>query len=361
MEINFIQTQAYVCFWLGASIMICIHNMVVAIISYKTRRTRKTHASSILKIIFNFGQIMRNSGSVGSYITPKFPTILQCTVPLYITYIGNIVSRLSLTAFLLWRIRQIDTESKVWDKRICILLFVIRAAFTIPYLIFQRISTMYISESDTYICYYDFLDIAPYGTGGIVTDFIVDIYVTSRLVLILQNANKNASQLSLNIRSKRTLFTAVTYWNFLRLIISLIFHLNAVLDIFNFVQEGPSMTVKCLIHILLSYVITIDAEIVQAIEGKGQQNGSSTNTDDQTHSQIIDNDKIIVVSMKELTFFECQSKGITRLDGSGRVHAGYGSSNHATPTRPLNKSRDNNPDPFGTLTVIRIKLSLFSH
>jgi hypothetical protein len=78
---------------------------------------------------------MRNSGVVGSYITPKFPTILQCTVPLYITYIGNIVSRLSLTAFLLWRIRQIDMESKVWDKRICILLFVIRAAFTVNFLL----------------------------------------------------------------------------------------------------------------------------------------------------------------------------------------------------------------------------------
>jgi hypothetical protein len=34
---------------------------------------------------------------------------------------------------------------------------------------------------------------------------------------------------------------------------------------------------------------------------------------------------------------------MTRLDGSGRVHAGYESSNHATPTRPLNTSRVNNP------------------
>ncbi|EXX50537.1 hypothetical protein RirG_269870 [Rhizophagus irregularis DAOM 197198w] len=308
--------------------------MIVSIISYKIR---KTHASSILKIIFNFGQIVRNSGVVGIYITPKVPTILQCAASLYITYIGNIISRLSLTAFLLWRIRQIDMKRKVWDKRICILLFVIRTAFTIPYLIFQQITTQYVSESETSICSYDYLNIAPYGIGGIVTDFLIDTYVTTRLILILKNANKNASQLSLNIRSKRTLFTAVTYWNFLRLIISFIFHLFAILDIFYLLEEGPSMTVKCIIYILLSYVITIDAEIVHVIEGKGQQNGSSTKTvksiqstddhisstlssSDQTHSQIIDNDKIIVVSMKKLSFFECASTVLKNEDENDENH-----------------------------------------
>ncbi|GBC31767.2 hypothetical protein GLOIN_2v1778626 [Rhizophagus irregularis DAOM 181602=DAOM 197198] len=118
-------------------------------------------------------------------------------------FIGNIISRLSLTAFLLlWRIRQIDMKSKDWDKRICILLFVIRTAFTIPYLIIRQISVEYIS---------------------------------------ILEAREYYSQL---------------------------------------LQEGPSMTVKCITYILLSYLITIDAEIVHAIE---------------------------VVSMKRLSFFECAS------------------------------------------------------
>ncbi|CAB4477622.1 unnamed protein product [Rhizophagus irregularis] len=183
--------------------------MIVSIISYKIR---KTHASSILKIIFNFGQIVRNFGMICSFMTPKVATILQCTASIYVMFIGNI-SRLSLTAFLLlWRIRQIDMKSKDWDKRICILLFVIRTEFTIPYLIIQ-ISVEYIS-----------------------------------------------------ILEARILFTAVTYWNFLRLIISFIFHLFAILDIFEILEESPSMTVKCIIYILLSYLITIDAEIVHAIE-----------------------------------------------------------------------------------------------
>ncbi|PKC52832.1 hypothetical protein RhiirA1_480577 [Rhizophagus irregularis] len=139
-------------------------------------------------------------------------------------------------------------KSKDWDKRICILLFVIRTEFTIPYLIIQ-ISVEYISVSETSICYYKFIDIAPYDVGGIILE-------------------------------ARILFTAVTYWNFLRLIISFIFHLFAILDIFEILEESPSMTVKCIIYILLSYLITIDAEIVHAIE---------------------------VVSMKRLSFFECAS------------------------------------------------------
>ncbi|PKB95970.1 hypothetical protein RhiirA5_435709 [Rhizophagus irregularis] len=97
------------------------------------------------------------------------------------------------------------------------------------------------------------------------------------------------------------------------------------------------MTVKCIIYILLSYVITIDAEIVHVIEGKGQQNGSSTKTvksiqstddhisstlssSDQTHSQIIDNDKIIVVSMKKLSFFECASTVLKNEDENDENH-----------------------------------------
>ncbi|POG68119.1 hypothetical protein GLOIN_2v1778626 [Rhizophagus irregularis DAOM 181602=DAOM 197198] len=115
-------------------------------------------------------------------------------------------------------------KSKDWDKRICILLFVIRTAFTIPYLIIRQISVEYISVSETSICYYKFIDIAPYDVGGIILE-----------------AREYYSQL---------------------------------------LQEGPSMTVKCITYILLSYLITIDAEIVHAIE---------------------------VVSMKRLSFFECAS------------------------------------------------------
>jgi hypothetical protein len=200
-------------------------------------------------------------------------------------------------------------------------------------------------ESDTVICGYYYVNVIPYNTGGIATEIIIDIYVTHRLVHILKSANKNASRLSPNVKGKRTLFTAVIYWNFLRLIISFIFHFMGIYNML--ADEVPDSTLISLsmpIYILLSYVITIDAEIVRAIEGKGQQDGkgqknegkskskivktiqsiddhissslssndqthsqhiySSLSSSDQTNSQIIDDDKIVVVSMKRLSFFE---------------------------------------------------------
>jgi hypothetical protein len=142
--------------------------------------------------------------------------------------------------------------------------------------------------------------------------------VTIRLIRILKNANKNASQLTLNVRSKRSLFTAVIYWNLLRLMLSFAFHFIGIFNVLGMMDDVSSITSSSIIYISLSYVITIDAEIVHAIEGKGQQNESSTKTiksiddhisstlssSDQTYSQIIDDDKIIVVSMKRLSFFE---------------------------------------------------------
>jgi hypothetical protein len=164
-------------------------------------------------------------------------------------------------------------------------------------------------------------------------EFFVDIYVSVRLIQVLRNANRNAAQISSNMpnRTKRTLFTAVMYWNFLRLFVAFVFHLAPIL---NFItdEEVQTITMQCIINILLSYVITVDAEIVKVIEGREKKNGSSAGSDksyksmqssrappqyssysskspkypshfDETRSQIND-DKIAVVSMKRLSFFE---------------------------------------------------------
>ncbi|CAB4496063.1 unnamed protein product [Rhizophagus irregularis] len=139
--------------------------------------------------------------------------------------------------------------------------FIIRAAFMIPYGIYS-----------TFICNSDVTRVVPFITGGTIVEFLVDIYVTTRLIFILKNANKNAC-----------------IWVFKR-----------------------SIRYNFKIHSNHHYVITIDAEIVHAIEGKGQKNELSVKTiqtsilssSDQTHSQIIDNDRIVVVSMKRISFFE---------------------------------------------------------
>ncbi|RGB24545.1 hypothetical protein C1646_821542 [Rhizophagus diaphanus] len=324
---DFIQIQAYLGIWSGAAIMISFHNLFISIMLYKARQT---NVSNILKIIFNFGQILRSSAAFGLYMTPKVATYTQCDVLLKTIMIGNIVTRLSLSAFLLWRLRQIrNVHNYGTDKWICITLFTIKVAISVPYFMYQRASTVYDPEYDLVGCYVDSYSPIPYGISGIVVEIFIDLFVTFRLVQILINANKNAAQVSTtNIKSKRSLFTAVMYWNFLRLFVSFVFHCLAILDMTYFLPEVESITTKNIIYIALSYVITVDAEIVRVIEGKDKKKGSSGgsagslksmrspryNSSDlpkysqhaqthSTHSQI-ENDKIAVVSMKRLSFFE---------------------------------------------------------
>jgi hypothetical protein len=111
--------------------------MITSIISYKAR---KTHASSILKILFNFSQIVRNIGAFGLYMTPAVATLDQCAAFQYLLMIGNNFTRLSLIAFLLWRIRQINVGRNNTDNWICIVLFVTRIAFSVNFLLNRNIS-----------------------------------------------------------------------------------------------------------------------------------------------------------------------------------------------------------------------------
>ncbi|PKB97224.1 hypothetical protein RhiirA5_367507, partial [Rhizophagus irregularis] len=328
----YVQIQAYIGLWIGAIIMISLHNMFISMILYKARQT---NVSNLLKIIFNFGNIVRFVGVFGLYMTPQIAKYTECFILLEFTMVGNVITRVSLSAFLLWRLRQIrNVHNYGSDKWISIILFSIKAALAIPYLIFQKTSTLYVPEVDVSICDVITPTPLPYSVSGILVEFLIDVFVTFRLVQVLVGANKNAAQVSTtNIKSKRSLFTAVMYWNFLRLFISFVFHLQAILDIIPALTEVPSFTIKAIVIIVLSYVITVDAEIVRVIEGKDKKKGSSGGSAGSekslksihsprynsnsnvppkysphdptrsTHSQIED-DKIAVVSMKRLSFFE---------------------------------------------------------
>ncbi|CAG8637147.1 14603_t:CDS:2 [Rhizophagus irregularis] len=302
---NYIQIQSYLGFWTGASIMMSLHNLFISVMLYKARQA---NASNILKIIFNFAQIVRSGANFGLYMTPKIATYIQCDALLRTIIVGNIMTRLSLLAFLILRLRQIrNVHNYRSDKWISIILFSIKVALSVPYFIFQQASTEYVPEVDIVSCHVDFFTPIPYGASGIVVEFLIDIFVTFRLVQILVNANKNVAQVSINIKSKRSVFTAVMYWNFLRLFVSFVFHFMAVLDMIYVLPEVESITIKNIIYIALSYVISADAEIVQVIEGKEGSSSGSAGTEkplNSTHSQI-ENDKIVVASMKKLSFNEC--------------------------------------------------------
>ncbi|GBB86368.1 hypothetical protein RclHR1_01280005 [Rhizophagus clarus] len=259
-------------------------------------------------------------------MTPEVATLLQCASLQYVTFIGNFLVRVSLTAFLLWRLKQLhDTKLNNW---ICLILFLLRAGFGVAQFGFQRPGTVYLPDQNIIICNPNEETSKLYVVISIIIEVIVDIFVSVRLIQVLRNANRNAAQIFSNMvnRNKRTLFTAVMYWNFLRLLVACIFHFTPIL---NFITHGteeiPGNTLQSVINIILSYVITVDAEIVRVIEGREKNNDSLAGTNksfksmrntcappryssnssnfNETHSKIND-DKVAVVSMKNLSFFE---------------------------------------------------------
>jgi len=321
------QIQAYSGFWSGATVMISIHNMILSFFLYKARQT---NMSNILKIIFNLGNVLRIGGAWGFYMTPQQATLLQCTSIQYMAAVGNVLTRLSLIAFLLWRLKQIH-QSKM-DDWVGIILFTIKAGLGLVQLGFQRPETVFLPDDNVTICNPNEITSSIYVTAGVVIEFIVDIYVTARLVQVLRKANQNAAQLSSNMgrKSKRTLFTAVMHWNFLRLFISVLFHalpiINQKID-----DEVLAITSVNVVNIILTYVITVDAEIVRVIEGKDKKKSNSAGSEKSMtqsprtprtppryngnspnelpkysppHSDQIDDDNIVVVSMKRMSFFE---------------------------------------------------------
>ncbi|CAG8800735.1 2700_t:CDS:2, partial [Racocetra persica] len=176
-------------------------------------------------------------------------------------------------------------------------------------------------------------------------DFIIDSFVTIRLVQILTEGNRSAAEANSIIGRKppkRTLFTAVLYWNFLRLTIDFFFNAISVIQ----AVGNPSIDYSalngllCFVTITQSYLITVDAEIVKVIEGTRDVPPSSSSTRSiskimspwapstsnvtrrsqytppstwiresmlgqrQTGSFQLDKGKIVVVSMQRLSFFE---------------------------------------------------------
>ncbi len=78
------------------------------------------------------------------------------------------------------------------------------------------------------------------------------------------------------MNSKRSAFTAVMYWNFLRLSVALLYHIIGLIDILGLISVSPYVivTLKTFVNIALSYVITVDAEIVKSIEGRDTKKDS---------------------------------------------------------------------------------------
>jgi hypothetical protein len=100
--------------------------------------------------------------------------------------------------------------------------------------------------------------------GGIIVDLMIITFITARLIKVLHKLNKQVLQRPVNLEDKnrRTLFIAVVYWNFLRILVAVLASVVAILSQFQSDQVW-SMVMRAIVNIIISYVVTIDAEVVK--------------------------------------------------------------------------------------------------
>nr|CAG8575200.1 2496_t:CDS:2 [Entrophospora candida] len=331
----------------GLATMVYFHNLIVSVFLYKARQT---NVSNIFKIVFNLGGLIIYISEIWFLIVPTDVSPEECKAVGYLLPFGHIIHKSALSGFLLWRLKQI--ENRTLDHWLGIALFFCRFCFHFAQLPIVKPEAVFSSDDNSYFCLSGSGDAKIPLIGAISFDLAIDLYVTIRLVQILNRANKNASQISSNItrKTKRSLFTAVIYWNFLRLFFALCYNVIIVyytaFSIYkelNYEVTTFASAAQVLLVILLSYSITADAEIVRVIEGKKDVNGSSSNSagtgksfknmpqtpkstsshyqtsseppkystgnysfskNEKPESNDIGDNKIAVVSMKRLSFFE---------------------------------------------------------
>ncbi|CAJ0843417.1 1627_t:CDS:2 [Entrophospora sp. SA101] len=334
--------QFFLSYAYGLSSMTYFHNFFVSVFLY---RSGIANVTNILKIIFNLSGV---TWSAIRYNLLMAVSIYHCRVLIYLEVFTNFLYRETLAAFLLWRLKQI--EYSAWDRWISFALFTFRTVLNLIVINYYQP----ILDSDEYLqeCKSD-SEIARYiQLGYISIDVLIDFFVTVRLVQILNEGNRNSAQANSIIgrrNPKRTLFTAVLYWNFMRMTVDFIYNVMAILNIYidndKFYFEVLN-GIQCFATIAQSYLITVDAEIVKVIEGnqnrtiiiafdrnnlsivsfrkfimstpstsremeegsKSQKHKSwrrdSLNRQQKTASFRLNKNKFVVVSMQRLTFFE---------------------------------------------------------
>ncbi|CAG8506294.1 4590_t:CDS:2 [Ambispora leptoticha] len=232
---------------------------------------RQANLSNLLKLLFNLSGLGKLLLSIINSLSPA-TVETTCLMEGYMTNFVNSTFRSTLSAFLLWRVRVIGGEEK--DLFIGLTLWMPSAVLMLARTFIIRYDSTYIPAIASYICY---------GTTPHITvifqwifvafDFAIDIFVTIRLCQILDKANKNTQHVTQNMRKpfKRTLFTSVKYWNFIRLFLAIFYHvMSTVQATIGYTQiDQLTMTyIFTFIFLALSFIITTDAEIVRAIEGR---------------------------------------------------------------------------------------------
>nr|CAG8501676.1 3840_t:CDS:2 [Entrophospora candida] len=175
-------------------------------------------------------------------MVPLDMTINECIVLTHLTAAAIYVNKTALQGFLLWRLRNIgDDDYKKND--LCIGTFAQFFKLTPEAFYDEKEKAYYCSQG---------VDMARTPVlGFLLTDLLIDIYVTLRFTQILNKANETESLMVGGTKGRK-----ISY------IVSGIYRENG--EKLSFYINNTQL----LLLIGLSYAITVDAEIVRMIEGK---------------------------------------------------------------------------------------------
>ncbi|CAG8565437.1 1553_t:CDS:2 [Diversispora eburnea] len=266
---------------------------------------------------------------IAASFAPVWVDLIGCKVIFSLSYISSFFFREALAFFLLWRLRQIGNNQI--DKWASIILF---SGRTIAHIIAFGFVRILIYPTPLRVwCTNDFTLLFKPETASICVDFSIDLYVSFRLIQILRSANNNLIGLDASMKgsTKRTLFTGVMYWNFARLGVAFLLNLSAFVNILVALKPttldmiAARIFFNTLAFVLMSYVVTVDAEIVKVIKGgnqnkkgsgrpKNKEKSYSANATKKSadsvllpkHDTLISHKNVQTydISFKRMTFFE---------------------------------------------------------
>jgi hypothetical protein len=246
----------YIVFVLGLPIAIFMQNAFASILH--TRR-HHNYVTTILKTIFNL--------SGGGRLIVSFVDIMISphTQSGKIAFAHSAISffyRESLAAFLLWRL--ILITNNVRDKYVALILLLLRTAPQLYGVVADVISNHSTVGNHSILVHDKFATI-----GFVAVDFVIDVYITVRLAQILGRANRKYSRtVSVPSDGGQTLFTAVLWWNFIRVFVAGLVDALALYTVLTKnLDDVLFNTLQAVVCIAMSYVLTFDADIVRMIRG----------------------------------------------------------------------------------------------
>nr|CAG8479646.1 10355_t:CDS:2 [Entrophospora candida] len=225
-----------------------------------------------------FNGLIKAISQVWQLLVPIDVTKGQCIALTSLVVTGIFIYRTAFQGFLLWRLKNIEHKKK--DLWIGVALFTTRVAFNFAQFFQIKPEAVYDPDEDAYYCNQG-LDLARTQVLGYISiDLLIECYVTFRFMQVLTKANETAVELK---GGKRSMFTAIIYWNFLRLFLAIsqsaMFVGWTISGIYRSNDKELALYInstQVLLLIGLSYAITIDAEIVRVIEGRKPSIGSKS-------------------------------------------------------------------------------------